>query len=110
MKKKSVIIFATIIIIIAIAGGLFVFSGLERVEVQTHSYLLEKGYTNDDIDTINVNFSLLNWNLSYMGWTSKVEFIDEPDVKYEFILDGEKIVANGVTGKMPAQGALKHFE
>lgn len=110
MKKKSIITFAAIIIIISIAGGLFVFSGLERVEVQTHSYLLEKGYINDDINTINVNFSLFNWNKSYMGWTSTVAFMDEPDVKYKFILDGEKIVANGVTGKIPEQGALKHFE
>lgn len=109
MKKKLIIIAVILVIVFAAAGGFYVFSGLERVEVQTHSYLMDKGYTNEDIKTINVNFSPFDFSLSYNGWTSTVVFADEPEIEYHFVYKDEKISGNGFTDKGALKGNLKQF-
>lgn len=106
-KKKLGILTAIIIIVVAAIGLAYVWPSLERVEVQTHSYLLDKGYTNADISTINVKFSFANLFTAKSEWTSTVVFMDEPDVKYYFTLEDGKIVSAGVSGDSPAKSELQ---
>lgn len=107
MKKKAITISAIIIILVAVIGIIYVWSGLERVEVQTHSYLLDKGYTNADIATIHVKFSFVNLVSTKNEWISTVVFMDEPDVKYRFTLENDKIVSAGVSGEAPNKSEFK---
>lgn len=107
MKKKRVIIVSVVVILVAIAGIIYVWQGSEMVEVQTHSYLLDKGYTNVDIKTIDVDHSFVNLILSRNEWTSTVVFMDEPNVEYHFTRKKKAIVSAGVSGDSPKKNELK---
>lgn len=110
MKKKLIITAITLVFVLAVAAGIYVFSGFQRIEVQTHRYLLDKGYSNSDISTIKVDFPFVSPNLSYNGWTSTVVFSDEPGVKYHFILVEGKIKSNGFSCKGVEPKKLEQFE
>lgn len=106
VKKKTIIISAIIIILVVAIGIVYVWSSSERIEVQTHSYLLDKGYTNEDISTINVSFSFVALLTAKCEWTSAVVFMDELDVKYYFTLEKDKIVSAGISGEAPEKSNL----
>lgn len=108
MKKKLMIISVAVVIFLVVAGIVYVWQGSEMVEVQTHSYLLDKGYTNADIATIEVKHSFKNLILSYDEWTSTVVFTDEPKVRYHFAWKDNAIVEAGVSGEIPDKNDLKH--
>lgn len=109
MKKKTVIITIVVVILIAITGIVYVWQGSEMVQVQTHSFLLDKGYTNSDIKTIEVEHSFVNLILSHDEWTSIVVFMDEPEVKYYFKWKGNAITGAGVSGEISDKSKLKQF-
>lgn len=108
-KKKPVIVAAIIIIIVAAIGLVYLWQGMEMVEVQTHSFLLDKGYTNADIVTIEVEHSFVNLILSRDEWTSTVVFVDEPDVQYHFTWEENAIISTGVSGEISDKSGLKPF-
>lgn len=109
MINKKRIILAAIIVLGAICATFYVWQGKEKVEVQTHGYLLDKGYTNEDIATIQVQYSFVNQFSSYDVWTSAVEFMDQPKVTYHFAWREETIVSTGVSGEVAEKGELKDF-
>lgn len=109
MKKKQVIIAAVAVVIMGMIGITYVWQGSELVEVQTHSYLLDKGYTNADISTIEIKHSFLNLILSYNEWTSTVVFMDEPTIQYHFTWKDSAIISAGVSGEILDKANLKTF-
>lgn len=109
MKKKSIIITAVVIIAIAAIDIAYVSLGAELVEVQTHSYLLDNGYTNADISTIDVKHSFVNLILSYDEWTSIVVFMDDPAIQYHFTWEDNAISSTGVSGEISDKNDVKSF-
>lgn len=110
MKKKLAAIAAAVFLVIAAAGMVYVWQGSEMVEVQTHSYLLDKGYTNADLATIEVEHSFMNLILSNDEWISTVVFMDEPKVQYHFTWKDSAIVSAGVSGEILDEDDLKHLK
>lgn len=109
MNKKPIVIAILAAIIIAVVGITYLWQGSEMVEVQTHSYLLDKGYTNADIATIEVEHSFVNLIMSYDEWTSTIVFVDQPDVQYHFAWKDSAIVSTGVSGEILDKSKLKQF-
>ena len=105
--KKALIIFATVLVIVVISSFLYVFIGEKNAEKLVWEHLENKGYTTEQIKSIDINHSFLNVILSYNEWNIKVQYIDEPDAIYGYTIKDGKIVETGVTGDVDKED-LKH--
>lgn len=96
-KKVSIILIALITIFLTY----FIFEMVSEKKVYnaTIDYLtIEKGYKENEIQSIDVEFSLMNKILSYQQFVISVVFNDETDVTYFFGYNKGDVSPQGHTG------------
>jgi|SRR5699024_9400047 len=60
-------------------------------EKKTQEYLIEYGYEDEDISTINSKMKKLSL------FTAEVTFVDEPDITYDYKVENKKVIQLGPT-------------
>ncbi len=97
MKKKWLWIILAVAIVIAV-GGIAIFKEVagNKIERKTYEYLRDKGYTNNEIDDVEVMHSFINKLLGYNEWRIFVEFETEEDIIFAFTYRNNEIIRQGV--------------
>ena len=72
MKRKGIIILVCVITVIVISCSIYVFAGTKKAKKLIWEYLDGKGYTQTEIQSIDINHSFLNIILSYNEWNITV--------------------------------------
>ena len=109
MKRKGFNIAVGILAVIILICFIYVFTGTKNAEKLMQVYLEDKGYTTEEIQSIDVNHSFLNIILSYNEWSILVRYADEPDAIYIFTVKNGQIEDSGVSGSVDKED-LKHKE
>ncbi len=98
MKKKYIwMIILGVALLIAI-GSIVIYKEVasNNIERKTYEFLRTKGYTNNDIDDVEVKHSFINKILSYNEWRIFVEFEVEEDIIFAFTYRNDEIIIQGV--------------
>lgn len=107
MKRKGFLIVIGILVVIALTCWIYVLVGTKNAENLMGEYLKDKGYSTEQIQTIDVNHSFLNVMLSYNEWNIHVRYVDEPDAIYIYTVKNGQIKDAGVSGSVDKED-LKH--
>ncbi len=107
MKKKTILVIICIVMTIFITSIIYVTVGANKAKRLINNYLDEKGYSQDEIQSIDVKHSFLNVILSYQEWSIAVVYSDEPTSIYYYHMNGDKISEGGVSG-ITNKEELKH--
>lgn len=105
--KTGVIIVACIMIVLILTCAIYVFAGTKNAEKLIWEYLSDKGYSQIEIQSADVNHSFLNIILSYNEWNIAVVYSDEPTSTYYYYIKNDSIVEGGVSGTTDKED-LKH--
>lgn len=97
-KRKRFYIPITILTVIILFCFAYVFVGTKNAEKLMLEYLDEKGYSQTEIQSIDVKHSFVNKILSYNEWGILVVFADEPTSRYHFTVKDNAIVKGGMSG------------
>lgn len=104
-KKNIILIIVVCTVFIVMIG--YVVIGSNYIEKKAWNYLESKGYSTQEIQSVEVTHSYLNAILSYDEWKIKVVYTDEPTSVYSYrIVDGV-IIEGGVSGTTDKED-LKH--
>lgn len=109
MKRKGFYIVIGILVVIVLTCSIYVFAGTKNIEKLMWVYLEDKGFTTEEIQSINVKHSFLNIILSYNEWSIHVQYADEPDATYIYTVKNGQIRQAGVSGSVDKED-LKHKE
>jgi len=109
MRNRRLSTIAGLLIIVALAGYIYVIAGSRDLEEKMGQYLGAKGYQAEEIKSIEVYHSFLNPLLSCDRWTIKVRYSDEPEAIYLYTVKDGKIKSAGATGSVNRED-LKHGE
>jgi hypothetical protein len=109
MRNRRLSTIAGLLIIVALAGYIYVIAGSRDLEEKMGQYLRAKGYQAEEIKSIEVYHSFLNPFLSCDRWTIKVRYLDEPGAIYLYTVKDGKIESAGATGSVNRED-LKHGE
>ncbi len=101
MKRKILIIVGIVLALALITVSfLFMFGkdnkNDESVEQMTYAYLEDLGYTENDIEDIEVEHSYINKLLGYNEWRIFVEFESVSDIIFAFTYRNKKIIMQGI--------------
>lgn len=107
MKRKGIIILVCIVAVIAVSCTIYVFAGTKKAENLMSEYLDVKGYTQTEIQSIDINHSFINMVLSYNEWNITVIYTDEPTSIYSYNMKDGNIIEGGVSGTTDKED-LKH--
>ncbi|HCR82836.1 MAG TPA: hypothetical protein DIW07_05385 [Lachnospiraceae bacterium] len=107
MKRKGIIIPVCVITVFIVSIAIYIFAGTKKAENLMWEYLDGKGYTQTEIQSIDVNHSFLNIILSYNEWNIKVIYTDEPTSIYSYHIKDGSIAEGGVSGTTNKED-LKH--
>lgn len=109
MNRKGFYIAVGILAVIVLTCFIYVFAGTKNAEKRMWSYLKDKGYTTEEIQSIDVNHSFINVILSYNEWSIHIRYVDEPDAVYSYTVKNGQIKEAGVSGSVDKED-LKHKE
>lgn len=101
------IVYILIACVLLMTMGGYVIIGSNNVETKAWDYLENKGYQEDEIQSLEVTHSFLNIILSYDEWKIKVVYADEPTSTYSYRIVDDEIIEGGVSGTTDKE-ALKH--
>lgn len=108
MKRFAIIVsfISILILVIAFTGVFYVNFKLNHLEQDTYQYLLNKGYNEDEILSIEGKIKKLSL------YTVEVKFKDEPDIIYDYKKDNKnKIIQIGVSDILnESNDQFKHLE
>lgn len=107
MKRKGIVSPVCVVAVIIIVLTIYDFIGTKRVKSLMWEYLNDKGYTQAEIQSVDVSYSFLNIILSYNEWNIVVVYKDEPTSKYSYHLKAGNIIEGGVSGATEKEN-LKH--
>ncbi len=95
MKKKIIISLGIIVVLMLaiVSHKLVVGNGLTE---KTYSHLESVGYTQNDIEDIEIKHSFINKFLGYNEWRIFVEFKKEPDIIFAFTYRDNQIIRQGI--------------
>ena len=99
MKKKLKISLG-IILVLALAIVSYKLIASNSIKDKTYSHLETIGYTQNDIDNIEIKHSFLNKLLGYNEWRIFVEFESEPNIIFAFTYRDKQIIRQGITSKV----------
>ncbi|MCH1949670.1 hypothetical protein MCJ35_10710 [Enterocloster sp. OA13] len=99
MKKKLKISLG-IILVLALAIVSYKLIASNSIKDKTYSHLETIGYTQNDIDNVEIKHSFLNKLLGYNEWRIFVEFESEPDIIFAFTYRDKQIIRQGITSKV----------
>ena len=90
LKWSFILAFLLVLLIPLIIFGLFKINN-DKLEKETYSYLIDKGYEDSDIESVNSTYKKLS------RFTAEVVFVNEPEVTYDYKKDGDRIIQLGPT-------------
>ena len=96
MKKIWLYILCTVVWIIMIVCG-YCMIQWHIIQDKTYSYLETYGYTDEDIEQVDLKHSFLNKLLWYNEWRILVEFKKEPNIYYWFTYRNHEILKTWVS-------------
>ena len=100
MKRKKIVISATMVLVVLIVGlCLNVFVQEKFIKTYTYTELEYRGYTVQDVSEIKIKHSYLNRILSYNEWRISVEFEKVPDILFWFTYRDNKVIFQGVSSE-----------
>ncbi|MBS6953338.1 MAG: hypothetical protein KH230_08885 [Enterocloster asparagiformis] len=99
MKKKLKISLG-MILVIALAIVSYKLIASNSIKDKTYSHLETIGYTQNDIDNVEIKHSFINKLLGYNEWRIFVEFESEPDIIFAFTYRDRQIIRQGITSKV----------
>ena len=99
MKKKLKISLG-IILVLALAIVSYKLMANNSIKDKTYSHLETIGYTQNDIDNVEIKHSFINKLLGYNEWRIFVEFESEPDIIFAFTYRDKQIIRQGITSKV----------
>ena len=99
MKKKLKISLG-MILVIALAIVSYKLIASNSIKDKTYSHLETIGYTQNDIDNVEIKHSFINKLLGYNEWRIFVEFESEPDIIFAFTYRDKQIIRQGITSKV----------
>ena len=99
MKKKLKISLG-IILVLALALVSYKLIASNSIKDKTYSHLETIGYTQNDIDNVEIKHSFINKLLGYNGWRIFVEFESKPDIIFAFTYQDKQIIRQGITSKV----------
>ena len=106
-KRKGFYIPVIIVTIIALSSFIYVFTGKKKAEKLTWEYLERKGYTQQEVQRIDVTHSFLNIILSYNEWNIAIIYTNEPTSTYHYTIKDGNLVEGGISGTTDKED-LKH--
>lgn len=109
MKRKGLYIIGSIIAVIVLGCSIYIYTGTKNTEKLMQRYLEDKGYSTEEIQSIEVNHSFQNLILSYNEWNIHVQYADEPEAIYIYTVKNGQIKEAGVSGTVDKED-LKHKE
>lgn len=98
--KKKIKISLGIILVLALAIVSYKHIASNSIKDKTYSHLETIGYTQNDIDNVEIKHSFLNKLLGYNEWRIFVEFESEPDIIFAFTYRDKQIIRQGITSKV----------
>ena len=98
--KKKLNISLGIILVLALAIVSYKLIASNSIKDKTYSHLETIGYTQNDIDNVEIKHSFLNKLLGYNEWRIFVEFESEPDIIFAFTYRDKQIIRQGITSKV----------
>ena len=99
MKKKLKISLG-IILVLALAIVSYKLIASNSIKDKIYSHLETIGYTQNDIDNVEIKHSFINKLLGYNEWRIFVEFESEPDIIFAFTYRDKQIIRQGITSKV----------
>ncbi len=107
MKRKGIVIALCIVAVIILSCFIYVLEGTKNADKLMLEYLEKEGYSQSEIQSIDVNHSFLNIILSYNEWSIAVVYTDEPTSIYYYHIKNGNIVEGGISGTTNKEN-LKH--
>lgn len=107
MKRKGIVITICIVAVIILSCSIHVYKGTKHADKLMWEYLENKGYSQSEIQSVDVNHSFLNIILSYNEWSIAVVYTDEPTSIYYYHIKNGNIVEGGISGTTDKED-LKH--
>ncbi len=99
MKKKIIVIFGMMVVFaLAIVSHKVVVGN--RIQEETYLYLETIGYTQNDIEDIDIKHSFINKVLGYNEWRIFVEFEKEPHIIFAFTYRNDQMIRQGITSEI----------
>lgn len=108
-KRRGLSLAVGFLIVIMLAGYISVISGAKRVEGMMRGHLAERGYQQEEINSVEVYHSFLSPLFSRSRWAIRVRYADEPKVIYHYTIKDGRIKDDGTSGSVD-QEKLKHRE
>lgn len=93
--RKGIAIFLSILMLVLLVSCSNSVSE-SRVKEKTYSHLETVGYTQNDIEDIEIKHSFINKVLGYNEWRIFVEFKKEPDIVFAFTYRDNQIIRQGI--------------
>ena len=112
MKKKGMIIIATVLLLVIL--GFALYPGIKRGAVQkaAENYVVSQGYSVESIKETEVEHSYLNKALGFEEWRIFTVFEKEPDVAFCFSYRNGEILFHGVRSEplLPKDKVIEYSE
>ncbi len=96
MKNKNLIISLGIIAVFVLAIVSYKVVAGNSIAEKTYSYLETVGYTQTDMEDIEIKHSFINKVLGYNEWRIFIEFKKEPDIIFAFTYRENQIIRQGI--------------
>ena len=109
MKRRGLSLAVGFLIVIVLAGYIYVVSGAKKVETLMWGDLAERGYQQEEIKSVEVYHSFLSPLFSRSRWAIRVRYADEPEVIYHYTVKDGRIKDDGISGTADKE-KLKHKE
>ncbi|MCG8402093.1 MAG: DUF3139 domain-containing protein [Firmicutes bacterium] len=98
MERKVIVIALCIVAVIIFSCFIYVFEGTKNADKLMWEYLEKKGYSQSEIQSVDVSHSFLNIILSYNEWSIAVVYTDEPTSIYYYHIKNGNVVEGGISG------------
>ncbi len=109
VKRRGLSLAVGFLVIVVLAGYIYVVSGAKRVEAMMWGHLADRGYQQEEIKSVEVYHSFLSPLFSRSRWAIRVRYDDEPGVIYHYTVKDDRIKDDGISGSADKE-KLKHKE
>ena len=92
MKPKKTVVFPIILVFLLLAVTIGVLGVRSHVRSLTSRYLASKGYDEDDIAEVGMDYSFLNAIFGYDSWKIDVTLRKEPAIVFDLTCKNQEIL------------------
>jgi hypothetical protein len=99
-RKKGLSIIIGLLIMLMLAGYIYVIAGAKHVEKLMWEYLETEGYLPEEVKSVGVYHSFLNPLLSRDRWTIRVRLTDESEAIHLYTVKDGQIDEAAISGNV----------